>query len=116
MIMTSSLRLFLIEDIDPVALLIRKTLEGAEHHVTRCRTAADALIVLAQSTFDLVLLDYGLPDMTGLDLLHTLTREGITAPVLMITGMGDEHLATRVMRAGALDYVVKDHNLSFLQE
>jgi len=114
--MTDSLRLFLIEDDDPVALLIRKSLERVDHHVTRCRTAADALIVLGQNTFDLVLLDQGLPDMTGLDLLHTLTREGITAPVLMITAVGNEHLATRVMRAGALDYVVKDHNLSFLQE
>jgi PAS domain S-box-containing protein len=114
--MMSSLRLFLIEDEDPVALMIRRELERAEHHVTRCRTAADALIVLGQNTFDLVLLDQRLPDMTGLDLLHTLTRDGIAAPVLMITAFGDANLAARVMRAGALDYVVKDHKMSFLQE
>src|SRR5438270_9916574 len=101
--MSDSLRLFLIEDDDDIALLIRKSLERAEHHVTRCRTAADALIVLAQTSFDLVLLDQRLPDMNGLDLLRTLAGEGVTVPVLMVTGIGDEHLATRVLHAGALD-------------
>ena len=73
--MTEVLRLFLIEDDDDIALLIRKSLERVGHQVTRCRTAADALIVLGQTTFDLVLLDNLLPDMSGLDLLHTLARE-----------------------------------------
>src|SRR4051812_7923517 len=95
-LMSESLKLFLIEDEDEIAYLIRKSLERADHSVTRCRTAADALIVLGQSNFDLVLLDQRLPDMTGLDLLRTLAREGIPAPVLMVTGWGDEHLATRV--------------------
>jgi PAS domain S-box-containing protein len=114
--MTDPLRLFLIEDDDDIALLIRKSLERAGHQVSRCRTAADALIVLAQSTFDLVLLDQRLPDMAGLDLLQTLTRDGIAAPALMITAYGDEQLATRALRAGALDYLVKDHALTFLAE
>ena len=114
--MADSLRLFLIEDDDDIALLIRKSLERAGHQVARCRTAADALIVLSQSTFDLVLLDQRLPDMAGLDLLNTLSREGIAAPALMVTAYGDEQLATRVLRAGALDYLVKDHALTFLAE
>jgi two-component system, cell cycle sensor histidine kinase and response regulator CckA len=112
--MTEALRLFLIEDDDDIALLIRKSLERVGHEVTRCRTAADALIVLGQTTFDLVLLDNLLPDMSGLDLLHTLAREGVTVPVLMVTGAGDEHLAASVLRAGALDYLVKDPALAFL--
>jgi PAS domain S-box-containing protein len=84
--------------------------------VTRCRSGADALIVLGHTGFDLVLLDQRLPDMSGLDLLQTLAHEGITAPILMVTGYGDEHLATRVLRAGALDYIVKDPALTFLGE
>lgn len=114
--MTDALRLFLIEDDDDVALLIRKSLERAGHQVTRCRTAADALIVLGQTSFDLALLDQRLPDMGGLDLLRTLTREGIAVPVLMVTGYGDEHLAASVLRAGALDYMVKDPALTFLAD
>ncbi len=114
--MTDVLRLFLIEDDPDMALLIRKSLERDRHQVTACRTAADALIVLGHSTFDLVVLDNFLPDMSGLDLLLTLAREGISVPVLIITGLGDEQLAASVLRAGALDYVVKDSQLAFLVE
>ncbi len=114
--MTDSLRLFLIEDEEDVALLIRKSLERASHHVTCCRTAADALIVLGQSSFDLVILDQKLPDMKGLDLLQLLTREGINTPVLMVTAYGNENLAILALRAGAVDYVVKDEALAYLSE
>ncbi len=114
--MPDAMRLFLIEDDDDIALLIRKALERAGHQVTRCRTAADALIVLGHAAFDLVLLDNVLPDMSGLDLLQALAREGITAPTLMVTAFGDEVLATQVLRAGALDYIVKDPALTFLAE
>ncbi|MBM4069617.1 MAG: response regulator [Planctomycetes bacterium] len=114
--MSESLQLFLIEDEDDYSYLMRKGLERAGHVVTVCRTAADALIVLGHKTFSLVILDQRLPDMDGLDLLQSLNREGITTPVLMVTGHGDEHLATQVLRAGALDYVVKDRALNFLAE
>ena len=114
--MSESLRLFLVEDNDDIALLVRKALERAGHQVTRCRTAADALTVLGHQAFDLVLLDQRLPDMLGIDLLHALHQDGIGAPTLMVTGHGDEQLASQVLRAGALDYVVKDHDLLFLTE
>lgn len=114
--MADKLDLFLIEDDDDVAFLMRKSLEKAGHRVTRCRTAADALIVLGQSTFDLALLDQVLPDLAGVDLLHELARENISVPILMVTGAGDEDLAARVLKAGALDYIVKDQALLFLAE
>lgn len=114
--MPESFSLFLVEDEDDFAYLMRKSLERAGHQVTVCRTGADALIVLGHSQFNLVVLDQKLPDMAGLDLLRTLNREGIATPVLMVTGFGDEHLATQVLRAGALDYVVKDHALTFLTD
>lgn len=114
--MTEPLRLFLVEDDDNIALLIRKALERSGHQVTTCRTAADALIILNHGTFHLALLDHRLPDMSGLELLQTLNQEGINTPVLVVTGYGDEQLATQVLRAGALDYVVKDPALNFLSE
>src|SRR4051794_40688541 len=114
--MADTLELFLIEDDDDVAFLMRKCLEKAGHRVTRCRTAADALIVLGQSSFDLALLDQVLPDMAGVDLLGALARENITVPILMVTGQGDQDLAARVLKAGALDYIVKDLALGFLAE
>jgi PAS domain S-box-containing protein len=114
--MTESLRLFLVEDDDDIALLIRKSLERAGHRVTTCRTAADALTVLGDTHFNLVILDQILPDMSGLDLLQTMNHDGIHVPVLMVTGYGDEQLATQVLQAGAVDYVAKDQALAFLAE
>src|SRR5207249_2448685 len=90
--------------------------ERAGHAVTRCRSAADAFIVLGHSAFDLVLLDYHLPDMAGLDLLTGLAHEGIATPALIMTASGDEQLATRVLHAGALDYIAQDAELTYLAE
>src|SRR5262249_8379005 len=65
--------------------------------------------------FDLVLLGQRLPDMTGIELLQALVREGISVPCVMIAA-GDEQLAARALRAGALDYVARDSALTFLAE
>ncbi len=114
--MSEALQLFLVEDDDDFSYLMRKGLERAGHQVTVCHSGADALIVLSHSSFNLVLLDQKLPDMSGLDLLEAMHREGIATPVLMVTGYGDEHLAAQVLRAGALDYIVKDRALTFLAD
>jgi PAS domain S-box-containing protein len=114
--MTESLHLFVVEDDDAIALLMRKSLERAGHRVTCCHTGADALTVLGHTTFDLVLLDQKLPDLSGTELLQALARENIVVPALMVTAHGDEQLATRVLRAGAMDYVVKDRALAFLAD
>jgi PAS domain S-box-containing protein len=114
--MTQRLRLLLVEDDDDVALMIRKALERADHQVTRCHAADEALQTLNEQTFDLVLLDHHLPDMAGLELVERLAQEGSDTPSLMVTAYGDEQLATRALHAGALDYVVKDPALAFLTE
>jgi PAS domain S-box-containing protein len=114
--MSQALHVFLVEDDEDFAYLMRKALERAGHRVTACRTGTDALMVILHGSFDLVILDQRLPDMPGLDVLQSLHRDGIVCPVLMVTGYGDEHLAAQVMRAGAIDYVVKDRALAFLTD
>lgn len=114
--MSESLRLFVVEDDPDSALLIRRHLERAGHTVTLCRSGADGLIVLGHTAFDLVLLSARLPDMGGLDFLHSLTREGVSVPVLIVMHDQDAETARRVLRAGAVDYIVKDAALTFLGE
>jgi two-component system, cell cycle sensor histidine kinase and response regulator CckA len=115
--MENALKLFLVEDNAEIAFLIRNKLAEAGHQVTGCRTGEDALtIILGHGNFDLIVLDQQLPDMKGLEVLQRLTREGVSVPVLMVTAHGDEHLATKVLQAGALDYIAKDPGLAFLQE
>jgi PAS domain S-box-containing protein len=114
--MTEPLRLFLVEDVEDFAFVLRKHLERADCEVTICRTGADALIVLSHSQFDLVLLDRVLEDMDGLDLIQTLTREGISTPVVLMTAYGDEKIAAKALMGGAVDYIVKDPGMGFVTE
>jgi PAS domain S-box-containing protein len=65
------------------------------------------LELLAEGTYDVLLLDNHLPDMDGTDVLLELTTREISVPVVMVTGVGDEALVVQVLRLGACDYVTK---------
>ncbi len=56
---------------------------------------------------DCVLMDFYMSDITGLELMRLFKEEKITAPVIMLTGQGDEQLAINIMKAGASDYIPK---------
>jgi DNA-binding response OmpR family regulator len=113
---TDRLTVLVVEDGRDTALLLRRSLERAGHHVTTCPTAEAALFALGLCSYDLISLDQSLPDMRGLDLLRLLNQEGNTTPVIMATAYGDENLVTQALAAGALDYVVMDPALNFLVE
>ncbi len=56
---------------------------------------------------DCILMDYYMTDITGLELMRMLNEKGIAAPVIMITGQGDEQTAAAILKAGAYDYIPK---------
>jgi DNA-binding response OmpR family regulator len=105
------MRVLLVEDDDGVASALVETLGEHGHRPTRCRLGADAL--LAHRDADLVLLDLGLPDIEGFDVLRRLRRVS-TVPVLVLTARGDERSVVRCLRCGADDYVVKPIRLGEL--
>ncbi|MBE9206256.1 response regulator [Nostoc sp. LEGE 06077] len=74
--------------------------------------SAEEGLALCQSIHcDVILLDFCLPDMSGLDLLERLKKRKVEAPVsiIMLTGRGDEAVAVQAMKRGAHDYLVKQH-------
>jgi signal transduction histidine kinase/DNA-binding response OmpR family regulator len=109
---TLSARLLLVEDDAGLATLLSRLLTGAGHHVDVANRASQALENFAsRRDTDLALLDYGLPDMQGIELITTAQTRGILPPFLVLTGRGDERLAVELMKLGAVDYLVKDASL-----
>jgi DNA-binding NtrC family response regulator len=62
---------------------------------------------LAEKKPDILLLDYKLPDGSGLQVLEELQKRDLKIPAIMITGQGDKRLAVQAMQLGAADYLVK---------
>lgn len=104
-IIVNTPRILLVEDDENVAFVTRETLAGnGAYLVERAASLAAARQLLRTQRFDLILMDYNLPDGTGLQLVQEL---GADVPVVMVTGRGDERVATETLMAGAVDYVVK---------
>lgn len=75
--------------------------------VFQARTIASALQNLKDQPFDMILLDFYLPDGTGPELIKMIHHRHIALPVICITGLGSEEIATEVLRGGADDYLTK---------
>lgn len=75
--------------------------------ITEVGTCVGAVQALVRNSYDCVLLDFQLPDGTGLDVLRQAQAAGVKAPIIMVTGYGDELTAVELMKAGAADYLSK---------
>jgi DNA-binding response OmpR family regulator len=101
------MRLLLVEDQPKVASFIRRGLEEEHYAVDVASKGNDALDLLAVNTYDLVILDLMLPDISGFDVCKELRQQGLSVPVLMLTARDalDEKVAG--LDAGADDYLTK---------
>ncbi|MCP4871025.1 MAG: response regulator [Proteobacteria bacterium] len=75
--------------------------------IERAETGELALNTLVHSSFDVLLLDYRLPDFDGIEVLGEIRKHLVDVAVVMVTGEGDERLAADIFRMGAYDYLVK---------
>jgi two-component system nitrogen regulation response regulator NtrX len=79
----------------------------AGHEATLCDNAAKALELAKTQKFDLILSDVVMPVKSGLALLEELKAQGITAPVIMMSGQADIAMAVQATKLGALDFLEK---------
>jgi PAS domain S-box-containing protein len=112
-----STRILLIEDNPGDARLIREFLAEAgtaSFEVAWQKDLATGLAYLQENPVDIILLDLTLPDSTGFDTFTKVNEKAQQVPIILLTGLQDEEQATRAVREGAQDYLVKgqvDSNL-----
>ncbi len=102
-------RILVVEDESAIREMLGYSLTKAGFRVEEVADAEQALLAIAANPPDLVLLDWMLPGMSGVDLARRLRREELTTslPVIMITARSDENDRVRGLETGADDYVTK---------
>lgn len=111
-----TLRVLLIEDNLDDAQIIQRALRPAGHQVTVTRTGSAGIDAARRDPFDLFVLDHRLPDMTGIRVCETLRSSGQTAPILMLSSVGDDEVAGKALDAGADDFLIKGLDFGRLLE
>ncbi|MBW4597616.1 MAG: response regulator [Brasilonema angustatum HA4187-MV1] len=112
--MSDTRTLLIIDDCAEDRRIYRRYLLKDPHQsyqILEADSAKDALALCQKILCDVILLDFNLPDMTGLEILDHLTQQisDTNAPVIMLTGQGDEAVAVQAMKKGVQDYLVKQH-------
>jgi two-component system KDP operon response regulator KdpE len=102
----TSPRLLLIEDELPIRKFVSTALASASYHLDEAATAQQALQHASQSPPDLVILDLGLPDMDGQEVIRRL-REWLTAPIIVLSARDEDQQKITALDNGADDYLTK---------
>jgi DNA-binding NtrC family response regulator len=96
-----------LDDEPAIGLILQDTLERAGHQAVSAHNVPQALQALQAGTIDLIISDYRMPGLTGLEFLALLRQEGYETPLIMLTGFGSIEHAVAAIKAGAIDYITK---------
>lgn len=105
--------ILIVEDDDNIRQLLRISLKTEGYHVFEAKTGAVAMSLADANAPSLVLLDLGLPDCDGMDVLAHIREKG-TTPVIVVTARNQDEQKVRALDAGADDYVVKPFSMAEL--
>lgn len=99
--------ILVVDDDKDICLVLSKFLSKNNYSVATAYTGEDGLKLLRSNDYDLILCDYKLPDLTGIELLQKIKILNSSAAVIIITGYSDVKTAVETFRYGASDYVTK---------
>lgn len=101
------MRILLVEDEEKLARFLVRGLREEGHQLDHCTHGQDARTRIEALGYDVVVLDWMLPDDDGLAIVEHMRREGLRTPVLMLTARGDTSEKVLGLRSGADDYLTK---------
>jgi DNA-binding response OmpR family regulator len=100
-------RILLVDDEEIIHASVRKSLKRGDWTIDGAMNAREALALLREDTFDLVISDLMMPGMDGLELLAEIRASIGDVPVIMLTGYATIRTAVKAMEIGAFDYIAK---------
>jgi CheY-like chemotaxis protein len=102
-------RLLLVDDDDDFRAALTEEIERTGKYIVDSADCGEAALeVLDRDSFDVVILDYKMPGISGLSVLRWMSETNIDTPVVMMTMAGSESVAVEAMKLGAYDYVRKE--------
>ncbi|NQV82197.1 MAG: response regulator transcription factor [Rhodospirillales bacterium] len=108
-------RILIVDDDDDFRQILSQQMQLHEGFVaTQVATAADALRESRNNSYDFIILDVGLPDMDGREACRVMRRNGVTTPIIMLTGADTEVDTILGLDSGANDYVTKPFRIEVL--
>jgi two-component system KDP operon response regulator KdpE len=111
---TSDVRILVVDDEPPIRKLLRVGLGTQGYAISEAGNAKAAIEQVRAERPDLILLDLGLPDMAGHDLLRQWRDEGLELPVVILSSRTDEAGIVKALEFGADDYVTKPFGMNEL--
>ncbi len=101
----------IVDDQEDLRFSLAKIVKKQGYRVTTAANGADALDMLHSAIVDLVFLDIGLPDVSGISLIGKIKEISDDIDIVMLTGINEAKTAVQALRAGAVDYIVKPFDI-----
>lgn len=108
------IKVLVVDDEPPIRKLLRMGLSTQGYEILEAPNGRSALELLVRNRPDLVILDLGLPDIQGLDLLRTMRAENDRVPIVVLSSRSDEGAKVEALDHGADDYVTKPFGMEEL--
>lgn len=104
---TAETRVLVVEDDPDDARTIFRALRAGRFDPVHVRNGSDGLQAAATASFGVCLVDYRLPDMSGVEMCRRLRAMGIAVPIVLLSSVQSDEVVARAMAAGASDFLVK---------
>jgi two-component system, OmpR family, KDP operon response regulator KdpE len=111
--MANAYTVLVVDDEPPIRRFLRTSLGAIGHRVVTAENAAEALAMLAAEKPDVIILDLGLPDKSGLDVISEI-RQRSSVPIIVLSARSDERSKVEALDLGADDYIGKPFGMAEL--